>query len=144
MYRCMDCGAEFDKPRVIRESYGQEFAYCTNCLSENIEDIEDLKCEACEDGYVDYKGEKWCHECKSITAQAMHDVILKTARETNLSISNIVDAIEDLMDGGSPRKTDYTITENLMIGIGAIAYDTGCSIETACEMVEAWSIGTMY
>lgn len=76
MYRCNNCGAEFEQPRMMVESHGEKLGHCPNCLDIDYTDIETLHCDACEDGYVEYKGERWCADFFKRTDLKEHDAII--------------------------------------------------------------------
>ena len=81
MYRCNNCGAEFEQPRMMVEPHGEKLGHCPNCLDIDYTDIETLHCDACEDGYVEYEGERWCTDCKRATIQAMYGLGIGSIRE---------------------------------------------------------------
>lgn len=144
MYKCMDCGTEFESGRPMMESHGEVLYHCPNCLSFDFEDVSNILCEACEGEAVDNRGDRWCYDCRLATKQCMHDVIVKSVRETRLNIATVVDAIEDILsDGKINEKPNSAIADYLARGIVSIARECGCSLHMAYEMAEAWSIGTM-
>lgn len=144
MLKCMECGAEFDVARPMTESHGEVLYHCPNCLGLEIEDVSDILCEACEEHPVEHKGDRWCHDCRFITKQCMHDVIVASIRETRLSIATVVDAIEDILTGGRiSGRPNSLIADILAAEIVEIAYTCGCSLDMAKEMAEAWATGCM-
>lgn len=144
MFRCLDCKETFEEPTGIKESYGQVFYYCPHCLSSNYEDVSKLKCEACEDEYVDHLGDKWCYECRIATSQVMQSAIVKATRETGATIATVVNKIEDVVCGKAiGTEVDRTIAKRVMNELVDLAFDRECDIFHALEMIEAWATGTL-
>ena len=144
MFKCMECGAVFESGRPMQESHGEVLYHCPNCLGLEICDVSDIMCEACEEETVDNSGDKWCSNCKLITKQAMHDVIISCMRRQNLSVTTIISAIEDIMEGQKIDNSPYSlIADELAMGTVDIAYRCGCDFFTAQDMAEAWAAGTL-
>ena len=144
MYRCNNCGAEFENPRMMVESHGEKLGHCPNCLDTDYTDIEELHCDACEDGYVEYKGERWCTDCKRATIQAMNQAVLGAVHITGATISTAVNTMQDVMMGHEiETKQDRQIASRMMAGVVDIAYERGVPIDYAYQLAEAWAIGTL-
>ena len=144
MYRCNNCGAEFEQPRMMVESHGEKLGHCPNCLDVDYTDIEELHCDACEDGYVEYKGERWCTDCKRATIQAMNQAVLGAVHITGATISTAVNTMQDVMMGHViETKQDRQIASRMMAGVVDIAYERGVSLDEAYQLAEAWAIGTL-
>lgn len=63
MFKCMDCGCEFEEPKVNREYHGLEYGhedrcYCPNCGSEDYK--EGHACDICGDEAFE---EDYCDNC---------------------------------------------------------------------------------
>ena len=143
MIRCNDCGHEFESPRIMRESHGEELEHCPNCLSTEIFDLKWYECGAC-DGYVEHKDDSWCPDCVIETKRAMERAILKAVRATDLNFSTVVNAIEDLMNEHPIESmAEKYVAYNLMLSIVDLADDRGCSFHTAFDMVNDWAEGRM-
>ena len=144
MYRCNNCGAEFENPRMMVESHGEKLGHCPNCLDIDYTDIETLHCDACEDGYVEYKGERWCADCKRATIQAMNQAVLGAVHITGATISTAVNTMQDVMMGHViETRQDRQIASRMMAGVVDIAYERGVSLDEAYQLAEAWAIGTL-
>lgn len=144
MYRCNNCGAEFENPRMMVESHGEKLGHCPNCLDIDYTDIEELHCDACEDGYVEYKGERWCTDCKRATIQAMNQAVLGAVHITGATISTAVNTMQDVMMGHViETRQDRQIASRMMAGVVDIAYERGVSLDEAYQLAEAWAIGTL-
>ena len=64
MFKCMDCGCEFEEPMEVREHHGLDYGYetlyvCPNCGETDYE--EGIPCDIC--GEVAYKS-NYCECCK--------------------------------------------------------------------------------
>lgn len=144
MYRCNNCGAEFEQPRMMVESHGEKLGHCPNCLDVDYTDIEELHCDACEDGYVEYKGERWCTDCKRATIQAMNQAVLGAVHVTGATISTAVNTMQDVMKGHViETKQDRQIASRMMAGVVDIAHERGTPLDEAYQLAEAWAIGTL-
>ena len=141
MYRCNNCGAEFENPRMMVESHGEKLGHCPNCLDIDYTDIETLHCDACEDGYVEYKGERWCADCKRATIQAMNQAVLGAVHVTGATISTAVNTMQDVMMGHViETKQDRQIASRMMAGVVDIAHERGIPLDEAYQLAEAWAI----
>ena len=144
MYRCNNCGAEFEQPRMMVEPHGEKHGHCPNCLDIDYADIEELHCDACEDGYVEYRGERWCTDCKRATIQAMNQAVLGAFHITGATISTAVNTMQDVMMGHVVEtKQDRQIASRMMAGVVDIAYERGVALDEAYQLAEAWAIGTL-
>ena len=144
MYRCNNCGAEFEKPRMMIESHGEKLGHCPNCLDIDYTDIETLHCDACEDGYVEYKSERWCADCKRATIQAMNQAVLGAVHITGATISTAVNTMQDVMSGHEiETKQDRQIASRMLAGVVDIAHERGIPLDEAYQLAEAWAIGTL-
>ena len=144
MYRCNNCGAEFENPRMMVESHGEKLGHCPNCLDIDYTDIEELRCDACEAGYVEYKGERWCADCKRATIQAMNQAVLGAVHITGATISTAVNTMQDVMSGHEiETKQDRQIASRMLAGVVDIAYERGIPLDEAYQLAEAWAIGTL-
>lgn len=144
MYRCNNCGAEFEQPRMMIESHGEKLGHCPNCLDIDYTDIEELHCDACEDGYVEYRGDRWCTDCKRATIQAMNQAVLGAVHITSATISTAVNTMQDVMMGHEiETKQDRQIASRMMAGVVDIAHERGIPLDEAYQLAEAWAIGTL-
>lgn len=64
MYKCEDCGHEFEEPLILKERHGLDYGYeeipvCPACMSS--EYTKGTDCPIC--GEVSYKNHGFCDEC---------------------------------------------------------------------------------
>lgn len=143
MIRCNDCGHEFESPRIMTESHGEEFEHCPNCLSTEIFDLSWYECGAC-DGYVRKKEDSWCPDCIAETKRAMERAILKAVRETDLTFVTVINTIEDILNEKQINsKTEFVISKIIANTTVELASDRGCSFHVAFDMVNDWAEGRM-
>lgn len=144
MYKCTECGLVFKEPKMMMESHGELLGHCPECLSIGFEDVDDLRCEVCEGGIVEYRGDRWCHECKMKTKQIMNDCIISAINHTDSEMGEIVNTFEDVMNGKKIETFKASqMGKWLMIGVMTVAYELNADIREAFDLVEAWAIGTM-
>ncbi len=139
MYKCLDCGCEFDDPNYIKESHGELYPHCPSCGGGNFTEIEDFKCKACL-GIKAEIDEEWCEECKTVVRQIMSYSVTKCLKTLGLPLSSgtqIIDAYQDVFDQNDIIH-EATEAKHLMCAIVDIAEDRGCPIDTAWEMAEQW------
>lgn len=143
MYRCNDCGHEFEAARMMEESHGEIFGHCPNCLSTDFFNIDKFQCPGCW-GYKEHVSDRWCRECQAATKNCMSDAILKAVRVSDLSMTNIVNLFEDVMNEETfGMEQSKLVIKCLFDGIVELAFDRGCSVFDAIEMVKDWAEGRM-
>lgn len=139
MYKCLECGFEFDEPNPETESYGQTFYYCPHCGSAEYHDIEWFKCEACG-AVMDNMDECYCDNCKQEIWIAVTDGISNISSGTGLTLGSAWDAYKEAID---------TIFENeavlgmVLNSIMALAEACNCKCSTAITMISEYANGDM-
>lgn len=140
MYKCLDCGCEFDDPNYIKESHGELYPHCPSCGGGNFTEIEDFKCDACF-GIKESIDDHWCEECRAVVNTIMIQSIIKCLKKLGMKYKerhNIVRCYKDIFCGESPTHEEIE-AKHLMCAVVDIATDRGCSIDTALEMAEEWT-----
>ena len=61
MYKCTDCGANFDKPNVIKEDFGERWNVCPECGA--VEFTEALQCKGCAEFFIEDRSKSFCDDC---------------------------------------------------------------------------------
>lgn len=139
MYKCLECGHEFEEPHYMMEAHGELYPHCPFCDGTDYADMSKFECDACYGVTADI-GEQWCEECKTAVRQIMSYSITKCLNKLGLTLSAAPDIIEAYKDVFEGRDVIHEETEakHLMCAIVNIAADRGCGIDTAWEMAEQW------
>lgn len=139
MYKCVECGFEFEEPTYIREPHGEFLPHCPACGEMYFEDIKNFECEACLGTKYDV-GEQWCEECKSATRRAMSASIVGALKEKKLPLSKgmlIIDRYQEIFDNKEILGCEVE-AKHLCMAMIEIASERGCGLDTAREMAEQW------
>lgn len=102
MYICNDCGAEFETPKLKRESLGEywgapawePWGACPNCGSDEIE-AED-HCDMCGEDYKP-NGRRYCDNCKTIVNEAFQGLINDMAKYS-FKREDVIEVLTDLIE----------------------------------------------
>lgn len=141
MYRCKECGAEFEEPKRWRESHGEWLTGCPNCLALAYDDVTEFKCEACY-GITETHTDKYCEECKLATKQFAEAVILRSMRKGCKSFEEVVDAMRHVLnDNVLETATDHKVALELAGAIIDLAYERGCEPSVAMDLFDEWAHG---
>lgn len=138
MYKCLDCGARFQKAKALKESHGEVRYHCPMCGSEEFFDEMDLKCDTCGE-VMESPNEIYCEECKLATRQIVMDAVAEASAKTGLNLTVTQDHFEDIF-------RDETSWSNIEVeavfgAIISLADDRRCGIISALGMVEEFVQG---
>ncbi len=95
MYKCLDCGAEFEEPRKYRDSvpYGigsvemPERSCCPHCSGDYEEASE---CENCAKLFIPERAAKLCEDCIDNLKVRFSNILHKNFTETEIEVLNII------------------------------------------------------
>ena len=139
MYKCLDCGHEFEDPLYLIESHGEPYPHCPDCGDTNYTEIENFECKACL-GIKAEIDEEWCEEGKTVVRQIMSYSITKCLKALNLPLAASEFVINAYKEVFLQYNIDHLDTEakHLMCAIVDIAKSRDCPFDTAWEMAEEW------
>ena len=134
MYKCLDCGHEFEDPKFERESYGQEFGYCPHCGSSAYRDTDLLKCSVCGEMMED-PDECYCEDCKHETRVVVTDAFSDIAHLTDLTLGSAWRAYKDAVNDTPSKRIILNLMANSII---ALATELDCGFDTAYNMISEY------
>ena len=134
MYKCLDCGFEFEEPKPETESYGQTFYYCPHCGSADYHDIEWFRCEACG-AVMDNMDECYCEDCKRETWIAVTDGISNISSGTDLTLGSAWRAYKDAVNDTPSKRIILNMMANSII---VLASKLECGFDTAYDMISEY------
>lgn len=97
MFKCMDCGYEFDTPDTLKERHGLDYGYeewdcCPMCHSTEIREGRD--CEIC--GEVIFEG-NFCEDCRN-EAKEMLKIDIQHFTADGHRLSDVIDLFTEVID----------------------------------------------
>ena len=137
-YVCLECGAEFDELKMIREDHGEEFGHCPNCLGLTWTDSENLECEVC--GSITRGIEQiFCEDCKATIKRVMGEAVTKIAHEFDFTFETATKEIREVVNGrrieDAYEARIGTIITNELIDFAMIR---NASIAESFDIADAW------
>lgn len=92
MYRCNDCGADFEKPKIERDDW-EEYYVCPRCGSEELDEMQ--PCAVC--GNPAYLGETLCNACKVEFANMVDDFVKTMCERFSFTRGEAIDMIGEFL-----------------------------------------------
>ena len=134
MYKCLECGFEFEEPKFEKESYGQEFGYCPHCGSSEYHDTDLLKCSVCGE-MIEDPTECYCEDCKHETRVVVTDAFTKLANRTDLTLGSAWRAYKGAVNDEPNKPLVFYILAQSIIDL---ATELECGFDTAYNMISEY------
>ena len=134
MYKCLDCGFEFEDPKPETESYGQTLYYCPHCGASEYRDTDLLKCSVCGE-MVEDPDECYCEDCKHETRVVVTDAFTKLADRADLTLGSAWGIYRDAVNDEPNKPLVFYILAQSIIDL---ATELGCGFDTAYNMISEY------
>lgn len=87
MFKCYDCGYEFDEPETWTERHGEAFSGCPRC---NGSFDEAKHCDNCGEYFLESERNDVCQDCIDDLKERYEKVLNANFTESEIDILNLV------------------------------------------------------
>ncbi len=88
MYKCLNCGTEFEEAFVITEESGERWSVCPTCRGAEISEAK--KCEHCGEYFTDDTYGVVCEECAGEIKDRFSEIVQDRFTPLEIDILNVV------------------------------------------------------
>lgn len=134
MYKCLDCGHEFEDPKPETESYGQTLYYCPHCGSSEYHDTDLLKCSVCGE-MIEDPAECYCEDCKHETRVVVADAFTKLADRADLTLGSSWRIYKAAVNDEPNKPLVFYILAQSIVDL---ATELDCGFDTAYNMISEY------